>query len=70
MEEEQSPEQPIDRMVERPDLDALRESYQAPSRFRLRLERMWRAARNATLWTVILAFGIIAALVIGYIVLF
>lgn len=70
MEEEHAQDQPIDRMVERPDLDALRESYRGPSRSMLRLERMWRAARNATLWTVILALGIISALVIGYIQLF
>lgn len=57
-------------MVERPDLDALRESFQGPSRLRLRLGRMWRAVRSATLWTVLLALGIIAALVIGYIQLF
>ncbi len=66
MEQEEPQEHPINRMVERPDIEALRESYKQPSRLRLRMERVLGGLANRTLWTVILALGIIAVLVFGY----
>lgn len=64
--EEQPKEQPSDRMLERPDLGALREKIEHPSRARIRRERFVNALKNPTLWTAVLALAIIAVLVFGY----
>ena len=70
MSEDRPPEQPLDRMMERPDLGALRESYKAPSRARLRLERLaaslGSALTNRSVLTVLLAVAILLVLVLGY----
>jgi hypothetical protein len=63
--------QPLDRMIEQPDLHALRDAYKGPSRTRLRLERFLGAVRraftNRTVLTIILAVAIVTVLVVGYI---
>lgn len=59
-------DQPSDRMLERPDIGALREKIQQPSRLAVRWERFVNALTNSTLWTVILAMAIIAVLVFAY----
>lgn len=71
MSDDRSDEQPLDRMIEQPDLDALRDAYKGPSRARLRLERFAGAVRraftNRTVLTFILAAAIVLVLVVGYI---
>lgn len=70
MSEERPKDQPLDRMMERPDLSALRESYASPSRSRLRLERLMstlgRSLTNRSILTMILAVAILLVLVVGY----
>lgn len=70
MEQERPQDQPLERMIEQPDLDALRGSYKGPSRARLRVERaissVGRALTNKTFLTVFLAIAIVIVLVIGY----
>lgn len=71
MGDDRSENQPLDRMIEQPDLQALREAYKGPSRARLRLERFVGALRRAmtdrTVLTFILAIAIVIVLVLGYI---
>lgn len=71
MTDDRSEEQPLDRMIEQPDLDALRDAYKSPSRARLRMERLVGALRrtlsNRTVLTVMLAIAIVIVLVVGYI---
>ena len=71
MSDDRSEEQPLDRMIEQPDLHALREAYKGPSRTRLRLERMLgamrRALTNRTVLTILLAIAIVIVLVVGYV---
>lgn len=71
MSEDRSEQQPLDRMIEPPDLGALRESYKGPSRTRLKLERfgsaLQRTLTNRTVLTILLAIAIIVVLVVGYI---
>ncbi len=71
MSDDPSEPQPLDRMIEQPDLHALREAYKGPSRTRLRLERMLRGLvrvfTNRTVLTIMMAIAIIVALVLGYI---
>lgn len=63
-------DQPLDRMIEQPDLDALRDSYKGPSRSRMRVERfvgaLRRALDNRTILTFVLAGAIVIVLVVGY----
>lgn len=70
MSEDRPPDQPLDRMMERPDLGALRESYKAPSRSRLRIERLvsglGRAFTSRSVLTLLLAAAILLVLVVGY----
>lgn len=70
MSEDRPPDQPLDRMMEQPDLGALRESYKSPSRSRLRMERLvsalGRAFTNRSVLTLLLAIAILLVLVIGY----
>lgn len=70
MSDDRTDEQPLDRMIEQPDLDALRESYKGPSRAMLRLSRTGNALKqfftNRTVFTFLLAIAIIAVLVVGY----
>lgn len=61
------PENSEERHIERPDLDALREAYHAPSRWELQWERLKGVLKSRTLWTVVMAIAIVAVLVIGYI---
>lgn len=71
MSDDRSEEQPLDRMIEQPDLQALREAYKGPSRSRLRFERFLGALRRAftdrTVLTIIMAIAIVIVLVVGYI---
>ena len=70
MSEDRPTDQPLDRMMERPDLGALRESYKAPSRTRLKMERLFsglgRALSNRSILTVLLAIAILLVLIVGY----
>lgn len=70
MSEDRPPDEPLDRMIEQPDLDALRESYKSPSRFRLRMERLLSglaaALTNRSVLTFLLAAAILLVLVVGY----
>ncbi len=70
MSEDRPPDEPLDRMMEQPDLGALRESYKSPSRTRLRMERLFSALgrifANRSVLTVLLAAAILLVLVIGY----
>jgi hypothetical protein len=61
------PENSEERHIERPDLDALRETYHAPSRWELQWERLKVGLKSRTFWTVVMAIAIVAVLVIGYI---
>lgn len=61
------PEDSRDRHIERPDLDALREAYHAPSRWELQMERAKSILTSRTFWTVVMALAIVVALIIGYI---
>lgn len=61
------PEDSRESRIERPDLDALREAYHAPSRWELQLERVKTILTSRTFWTVVMALAIVAALIIGYI---
>ncbi len=74
MNEDRPTDQPLDRMIEQPDLGALRESYKSPSRTRIRLERMTsslgRALTSRSVLAVLLAIAIILVLVVGYLQLF
>lgn len=71
MSDDRPQEQPLDRMIEQPDLQALRDAYKGPSRTRLRLERFLGAVRraftNRTVLTILLAIAIVIVLVVGYI---
>lgn len=70
MNEDRPTDEPLDRMIEQPDLGALRESYKAPSRSRLRLERLasalGRVFTNRSVLTVLLAITILLVLVLGF----
>ena len=70
MSDDPSEPQPLDRMIEQPDLHALREAYKGPSRTRLRFERMLGGLRrvfsNRTVLTTLMAIAIIIVLVVGY----
>lgn len=70
MSEERPKDQPLDRMMERPDLGALRESHESPTRSRLRMERfvgaLGRSLTNRSILTMILAVGILLVLIVGY----
>lgn len=70
MSEDRPPDQPLDRMMEQPDLGALRESYKSPSRTRLRMERLFSALgrifTSRSVLTVLLAAAILLVLVVGY----
>jgi hypothetical protein len=71
MTDDRSEEQPLDRIIEQPDLQALRDAHTGPSRSRLRLERfvgsLGRALTNRTVLTILLAIAIVAVLVVGYV---
>lgn len=70
MSDDRPQEQPLDRMIEQPDVQALRDAYKGPSRTRLRLERFLGAVRraftNRTVLTILLAIAIVIVLVVGY----
>lgn len=70
MSDDRSEKQPLDRMIEQPDVQALRDAYQSPSRTRLRLERALGALRrffsNRTVLTILMAIAIVIVLVLGY----
>lgn len=70
MSEDRETDQPLDRMMEQPDLGPLRESYKSPSRSRLRMERfvsaLGRGFTNRSVLTVVLAIAILLVLVVGY----
>lgn len=70
MSEDRPPDEPLDRMIEQPDLGALRESYKSPSRSRLRMERLFSglagAFTNRSVLTLLLAAAILVVLVVGY----
>ena len=70
MSEDRPPDQPLDRMMEQPDLTALRDSYKSPSRTRLRMERLFsvlgRVFSSRSVFTLLLAIAILLVLVIGY----